>query len=107
MSERQKAEAVAAGTSTRVKEQLRALRKHLHSLEVQEKELTTQFTEKQQAAEVAAGTEFQALEEAAKQAQDTLTEAQANLAVCNDVLFLICFFSKSIGQSQFNFPSSL
>ena len=87
LSERQKAEAVAAGASARATEQLRASRKHLRSLEAQAKELKIQFTEKQRAAEAAAGTEFQTLEEAAKQAQDALTEAQANLAVSSDAIY--------------------
>ncbi|KAH9282260.1 Structural maintenance of chromosomes protein 2 [Echinococcus granulosus] len=80
LTERQKEEAVVAGASTRAVEHLCAAKKQLRSLDLQSAEVATHLAAKQRAAEVAAGAEFHDLEEAAKQAQDALTEAQANLA---------------------------
>ncbi|KAL5969985.1 Structural maintenance of chromosome protein 2 [Taenia solium] len=80
LTERQKGEAVAAGSSTRAVERLRAAKKQLRSLDLQSAEVATHLEAKQRAAEAAAGAEFHDLEEAAQQAQDALTEAQANLA---------------------------
>ncbi|VDM35248.1 unnamed protein product [Hydatigera taeniaeformis] len=80
LTERQKEEAVAAGASTRAMERLRTAKKQLHSLDVQLSEGATHLAAKQRAAEAAAGAEFHDLEEAAQQAREALTEAQANLA---------------------------
>lgn len=62
-------------------ERLCAAKKQLRSLDLQSAEVATHLAAKQRAAEAAAGAEFHDLEEAAQQAQDVLTEAQANLAV--------------------------
>ncbi|KAL5106246.1 Structural maintenance of chromosome protein 2 [Taenia crassiceps] len=86
LTERQKEEAVAAGSSTRAMERLRAAQKQFRSLDIQSAEVATHLAVKQRAAEVAAGAEFHDLEEAAQQAQDALTEAQANLAATSSGL---------------------
>lgn len=90
--ERRKEEAVASGASTRAIEHLRTARKQLRGLEIQSTEMVKQLEDKQHAAADAAGTEFKALEEAAKEAQEALTEAQANLAVSFSFSFVIFKF---------------
>uniref|UniRef100_A0A0X3NVR8 Structural maintenance of chromosomes protein n=1 Tax=Schistocephalus solidus TaxID=70667 RepID=A0A0X3NVR8_SCHSO len=79
MSTCQKAEAVASGASSRAAENLKSTHRRLQALRTQFKDLNKQFTDKQLAAEVAAGVEFQELEKAAQQAMEDLTIAQANL----------------------------
>lgn len=88
VTEHQKQEAIASGAASRASERLRATQKALRSLETQYSDVTKQLADKQKAAEAAAGTEFQTLEEAAHKAQEDLSEAQANLAVSYYLVFL-------------------
>lgn len=94
--ERRKEEAVATGASTRASEHLRTACKQLRSLEIQSGEMAKQLEDKRRAAEDAAGMEFKTLEEAAKKAQEALTEAQTNLAVSSHPAHLSLWINKEV-----------
>ncbi|CAL8085544.1 unnamed protein product [Calicophoron daubneyi] len=82
----QKTEAVAKGASHRAIEALRDAKKRISSLEVQCKEAEEQLAAKHDAAEVAAGKEFQSVQAEAEEARSKLEAAQRRLQAVNSGL---------------------